>query len=81
MQVVRRLRALLEALRAAVRPEGTRGGRRRGSRAARPGRAAAFGDYPDLDRARTANRQGMGGPLGLAVAAPSDEGGHGAQGG
>ena len=80
MQVVRRLRALLEALRDAVRPEYVAAVDEELARLDRVVQRT-FGDYPDLDRARTADRQGLGGPLGLAVAPATDEGGRGVQAG
>lgn len=61
IQVVRRLRAMLEGLRDAVRPE------YRPAVEAELVRleatvAGRFADSPDLDRARRADRQGIGGP-------------------
>jgi uncharacterized membrane protein len=61
IQVVRRLRAMLEGLREAVRPE------YRPAVEAELVRleatvAARFAESPDLDRARRADRQGIGGP-------------------
>jgi uncharacterized membrane protein len=67
MQVVRRLRALLESVRAAVRPEYVAAVDEELARLDQVVQQH-FGEYADLDRARTADRQGVGGPLGLAVA-------------
>ena len=78
MQVVRRLRALLEALRTTVRPEYVAAVDEELARLDRVVQQT-FGDYPDLDRARAADRQGLGGPLGLAVAPATDEGDGGVQ--
>jgi uncharacterized membrane protein len=75
MQVVRRLRALLESVRASVRPEYVAAVDEELARLDLVVQAE-FGDYADLDRARTADRQGVGGPLGLAVA-PTAAGGGG----
>jgi uncharacterized membrane protein len=61
IQVVRRLRAMLEGLQDAVRPE------YRAAVEAELARLDAtvvrrFAESPDLDRARSADRQGIGGP-------------------
>jgi uncharacterized membrane protein len=65
IQVVRRLRAMLEGLREAVRPE------YRAAVEAELARldatvAGRFAESPDLDRARSADRQGIGGPSSAA---------------
>jgi uncharacterized membrane protein len=64
IQVLRRLRAVLEGLRDSVRPEFV------GSVDDELARldatvAASFGDSVDHDRAGTADRQGIGGPAGM----------------
>lgn len=76
MQVVRRLRALLESVRGAVRPEYVAAVDEELARLDRVVQQE-FGGHADLDRARTADRQGVGGPLGLAVASATtgDDGG------
>ena len=65
IQVVRRLRAMLEELQKAVRPE------YRAAVEAELARldatvAGRFAESPDLDRARSADRQGIGGPAAAA---------------
>ena len=65
IQVVRRLRAMLEGLQEAVRPE------YRAAVEAELARldatvAGRFAESPDLDRARSADRQGIGGPSAAA---------------
>jgi uncharacterized membrane protein len=65
IQVVRRLRTMLEGLREAVRPE------YRAAVEAELARldatvAGRFAESPDLDRARSADRQGIGGPSSAA---------------
>jgi uncharacterized membrane protein len=73
MQVVRRLRALLEALREAVLPEHVAAVEEELARLDADV-ALTFGESPDLDRARTADRQGIGGPFRLGTPAATDGG-------
>jgi uncharacterized membrane protein len=61
VQVVRRLRAMLEELRGAVRPEHREAVEDELARL-EAGVEQAFGASADLDRAREADRQGIGGP-------------------
>jgi uncharacterized membrane protein len=66
IQVVRRLRAMLEELHEAVRPE------YRAAVEAELARldatvARRFAESPDLDRASRADRQGLGGPAAAGV--------------
>ena len=61
MQVSRRLRAMLEELHDEVLPE-HRAAVADELRRLDASVEAHFGDSPDLDRAKTADRQGLGGP-------------------